>query len=459
MEFPQSDPIKHIVVLMLENRSFDQMLGALQEVYPTLEGVDPQNPRSNRDADGLIYHQASTTTLCIEPDPKHELKNVLRQIGLSETYVPPPKVTWWQQIREWIGAILGIALSWVRPKRRMLVEAALKPYEGAFVLDYSLEYPASTPPQRQEIMNYFPLDFLPAHHALARDFTICDHWFSSVPGPTWANRFFVHSGSSAGRVTMPESREEWLHFRPYTQTTLYDRLDERGIRWRIYFGDIPQSLALARQLHRQNVINYFPMQQFYQDAVADEREFPAYSFIEPSYFVDDADDDHPPHNTMRAQALIANVYNTFRSNPALWKSTLFVVMYDEHGGFYDHVESPECVCPYGLNDEYSFERLGVRVPVMLVSPWVDRGVVSTPFDHTSLLKYVSDKWKLGPLGERVARQQHSIRDSTIRRSAHRHDRPHRSSSDSARGNGTSCCRTERSSASAPGPQRVDRNED
>jgi hypothetical protein len=110
---------------------------------------------------------------------------------------------------------------------------------------------------------------------------------------------------------------------------------------------------------------------------------------------------------MKAQKLLADVYNALRSNEHLWNSTLLVVLYDEHGGFYDHVEPPSAVPPDDHHEEYTFDRLGIRVPAVLVSPWVRQGFDPTPFDHTSLLKYLTEKWKLGDLGMRTA-QANSI---------------------------------------------------
>jgi phospholipase C len=136
-------------------------------------------------------------------------------------------------------------------------------------------------------------------------------------------------------------------------------------------------------------------------------DFPRFSLIEPKYFGTDQNDDHPPHNIMKGEKLIADTYNALRSNPALWESTLLVVVFDEHGGFYDHVPPPAAVppAPPKPKDEWVFDRLGVRVPAILVSPWVNRGVEHTPFDHTSLLKYLIEKWALGApncLGDRTA---------------------------------------------------------
>jgi phospholipase C len=102
------------------------------------------------------------------------------------------------------------------------------------------------------------------------------------------------------------------------------------------------------------------------------------------------------------QQLIANVYNALRRNERLFNSTLFLLLYDEHGGFYDHVVPPAAVPPDEFDFEYDFKRLGVRIPAILISPWVDHAVLSTPFDHTSLLKYLMDKWGLRPLGARTA---------------------------------------------------------
>jgi phospholipase C len=143
------------------------------------------------------------------------------------------------------------------------------------------------------------------------------------------------------------------------------------------------------------------MERFFEDVKGPVDDFPEYCLIEPTYFLTNSNDDHPPHSTMHAQCLTADVYNALRTSK-LWDSLLFVVMYDEHGGFFDHVEPPPTDADK-FTAEYKFDRLGVRVPAMLVSPWVKRGVLHMQFDHTSLLKYLTDKWELGPLSRRVAK--------------------------------------------------------
>src|SRR5262245_56967857 len=356
-----NDCIKHVILLMLENRSFDQMLGCFQEKYPTeLDGVDPTKPkRWNADPSGKQFFQEPTNDVQTERDPHHETAHVLKQIADNNS---------------------------------------------GFVRDFAEAYPGSTPQQRQQVMSYYPLMFLDALHRLARDFTICDHWFSSLPGPTWPNRFFALSGTSSGRVMMPEgiTHPNLEEFFKQDQTTIFDQLNAAGRTWKVYFYDFPCSLILNNQRREPaNLANYFGIDQFFKE-VRDEANFPDFCLIEPKYAGRDQNDDHPPHNTMKAEKLIADVYNAIRSRPDLWQSSLLVVVYDEHGGFYDHVPPPATIPPDEHHEEYTFDRLGVRVPAILVSPWVDQRVENSQFDHTSLLKYLTDKWSLGPLGARTA---------------------------------------------------------
>lgn len=369
-----SDPIKHVVVLMLENHSFDQMLGCFRAIYPQLEGIVLANPRSNVGLDGIEYRQVESYDVVVDPDPMHEFDNIARQLDGGN---------------------------------------------GGFVAEYQRTHEGHATLDPQRIMNYFALDALPALHALAREFTICDHWFSSVPGPTWTNRFFVHSGTSLGLVEMPTSVTDTHLYLHYSQDTIYDRLNERGIKWRVYFGDVPQSLVLSHQRRPKNAMRYRFMRSFYANARESEADFPQYCFIEPNYMKGEQNDDHPAHSTMRAQRLIANVYNAIRKNQRLWESTLLVVVYDEHGGFYDHVSPPRCVSPDDVHTQYDFTRLGLRVPALLISPWIDKQVVSTHFDHTSLLKYLTDKWNLWPLTRRI--EQANSFGSLIRRNGNPRD--------------------------------------
>ena len=400
----RTDPIKHVIVLMLENRSFDQMLGALQKVHATLDGIDENAPpRTNTDTDGNVYEQRPDAERIILDDPPHELDAVLYQIEAepAEPGNDPRgskllrvlKALWEADKRGWLSKLWG-------DKDRRLFRAG--PYEGKFVETYAHRWPLSRIEERQEVINYFALDSLPALHKLARHFTICDHWFSSVPGPTWANRFFFHSGTSLGTTRMPEANHDVFGYDFFDQPTIYNRLSEHGRTWRIYFDDIPQSMALSKLLPRECKENFSIIEDFEQDVSKHASGFPDFVFIEPGYMGDESNDDHPPHDTMLAQKLISRIYNGLRANEELWNSSMFIVLYDEHGGFYDHVQPPATACPDDYQADYRFDQLGVRVPAVLVSPWVKAGVCPAELDHTSVGKYLCDKFGMEPLGERMA---------------------------------------------------------
>jgi len=355
-----TDPIRHVVVLIMENHSFDQMLGSLKAVYPQMEGLDSGNLGSNMDSNGITYTQQPTTERQMLLDPHHEVPHVKTQ---------------------------------------------LENQNGGFVKDFVKFFPKSTPKDRQFIMGYYPLGFLPSLHALAQDFTICDHWFSSLPGPTWPNRFFALTGTASGRVAMPGDGTYVVDLPGWfnqDQPTIFDRLNEKGIPWRVYFHDAPQTWALLHQREPENVARYFYINRFHADARGLADDFPMFCLIEPSFMGFDENDDHPPHDIMKAEKLIADVYNSIRANPELWKSTLFVVFYDEHGGFYDHVVPPPAIPPDDHHEQYTFDQFGLRVPAILISPWVKKGVEKTQFDHTSVLKYLIEKWGLNGLGRRTA---------------------------------------------------------
>jgi phospholipase C len=375
MEVPNGlagDHIDHVVVLVLENHSFDQMLGCMKAVYPQLEGIDPQNLRSNADDKGKPFQQRPTTERQMLLDPHHEVQHVAAQLAHGNS---------------------------------------------GFVSDFTKCYPDKGDEASGFIMGYYPKDFLPALHALAQDFTICDHWFASLPGPTWPNRFFALTGTSKGRVNMPDDGTHKADLPGYfqqDQDTIFDRLTEKGVHWKVYFHDIPQSWVLTQQRTPHNAARYFYIREFFADARGAAEEFPSFCFIEPDFMGINENDDHPPHDIMKAEKLIADVFNALRANDELWRSTLLVVFYDEHGGFYDHVTPPAAVPPDDHCDEYSFNQLGVRVPALLISPWVEKAVVSTQFDHTSLLRYLTDKWQLRPLPSRRMAAANSIRSAISR---------------------------------------------
>lgn len=334
--------VEHVIVLMLENNSFDRMLGGLLPPRP-----DPATPGggvkgaaqhfSNIDhTTGKNYTMSPTSAREMPEDPGHEYSDTIGQIANNSS---------------------------------------------GFVANFVSRHPSSPATERQEIMSYYGDGDLPVLHALAKNFTICDRWFSSMPGPTWPNRLFLYSGTSLGFTDM-NALHQW------DQKTLFDQLSADGISWRLYYGDVSSTAIL---LNKPDPYYMYSMRYFFQHAAGPAADFPAFSLIEPAYFLS-PNDQHPPHDVFRGEALVADVYNALRSNDELWRKSLLVITYDEHGGFFDHIDPPAAIPPDDRRDGsgFNWDRLGVRVPAVLVSPWFDQGVITETFDHTSLVRFVLD---------------------------------------------------------------------
>jgi len=333
-------PIEHVIVLMLENRSYDHLLGYLPNGHG-LTGdefnlVNPADPTSER---VLV----SNTADYISIDPAHDFKSVEKQLYGAA------------------GQVVDSA------PMNGFVAAHIEEAKGDVALG-------------KKIMECFDPARLPALTTLAREFCVCDRWFSAVPGPTWLNRFFVHAATCDGMIIDTVKHN-------YRMKTIYDALGKNGLSWNIYYGDVPQSIVLQHHWRTLNRFNRF--EKFYADV--EKGKLAAYTFIEPRYFNFHewkANDQHPPHDMRLGEYLIAEVYDTLRSS-SYWEKSLLVVTYDEHGGFFDRVSPPELVpSPDGKKSRhprFDFTRLGVRVPTILVSPFVEKGVVdSTIYEHSSL---------------------------------------------------------------------------
>lgn len=352
-----ADPIKHVIVLMLENRSFDHMLGAFQSIYPDLDGIPPDGaPRTDRHSKtGKLYQQLPNEERQLNPSPLHEHADVMLQIsnGMS-----------------------------------------------GFIDDYAT-VPGSKEESYPAVMGYYPMDFLNVLHTLARNFTICDKWFCSLPGPTWPNRFFVHSATCNGHVAMPDGfYHPELPSLHQPQDTIYNRLQDKGISWGIFHNGLSQALLLEKLW--DHPLHFHPIERFYEMCADPDRQdypLPQYCFLEPAFRGPAEDDQHPPADVMNGEILIAKVYNAVRSSE-IWPNCLLVITYDEHGGFYDHVRPEATVPPDDKTEEFAFNIYGPRVPALLISPWAPKGVDHTVFDHTSILRYIGDKWELPPLTER-----------------------------------------------------------
>jgi len=285
------------------------------------------------------------------------------------------------------------------------------PTMGGFVDNYMRQPPANPASDPAAVMHYFTPEEVPVLSQLARAFGVSDRWHASAPCQTWPNRFFVHTGTANGYVNNAPT-----HF-PYTMETVFNRLEEDAKQtWRVYFHDMPQSSTLARLWG--DVLTHF--RYFEEDFIRDAASgnLPAYSFLEPRYFTDPAlgkmpNDQHPPHNVSHGEALTAAVYNAVRGGPA-WKNTLLIITYDEHGGCYDHVVPPPATPPGGQTPNgFDFGYFGVRVPAVIISPYVPKGAIIrppglTPFDHTSIIATLRKLFNFASLTPRDAAAPHLL---------------------------------------------------
>ena len=356
--------IEHIVVLVQENRSFDHMLGYLSlPTRPAVKGHPGGRARSdvcglrermyNPGVDGKNVRIFALTDGVFLTNPGHGANRVAGQIAN--------------------GAMSGFLLDFYD-----VLQSSCRCGR------HRDEYPAA-------IMGYYTPAFLPVYDFFATEFTVCDHWFSAAPGPTWVNRMFLYAGTANGIISNG-FHSIWkypAYSRDMPEYLLVDALDAAGVDWHVYHSTAIPWMAFfpsfrTRKRRRHNV---FGLRQFEDDCERDK--LPPVAFVESNATALTRrphranSDDQPPSDVVRGQEFIGEVYETLRKSGRLEK-TLFVVTYDEHGGFFDHVPPPT-LPEYARRLDPYFTTLGVRVPAMVISPYVERGSVShATFSHPSI---------------------------------------------------------------------------
>jgi phospholipase C len=246
------------------------------------------------------------------------------------------------------------------------------------------------------VMKCFDPTQVPVLTTLAREFAVCDCWFSSLPGPTWPNRFFAHAATSGGLDDSPSALDVLVHevgagFE-FENSTIYDRL---GDDWLVFHGDpFPHVFSIKGMLPERLAGRFQPQSRF--EAIVSDPMFSAkYVFIEPNYgrvYGDYAfgNSQHPLDDMTQGEWLIKRVYEAIRQSPH-WNESALLITYDEHGGFYDHVVPPPATPPGDaafsrLNIHgFDFAQLGVRVPAVIVSPLIEKGTIDhRVYDHSSV---------------------------------------------------------------------------
>ncbi|WP_049649846.1 alkaline phosphatase family protein [Kitasatospora sp. MY 5-36] len=418
--------IRHVFVLVLENRSFDHMLGVSTGTVDAGSGFRPgvgvdavsgapttvNGPSASltNTHDGQVFAVRAGAPFVMPVDPPHEFCDVQLQLASVPITGTPRDDTC-----HYGGSYPALTMQ-------------------GFVDNYANQAvakgDASALADLGAVMACFTPDQVPVISALAREFAVCDNWFCALPGPTWPNRFFLHAATSGGLDRSPDPLElaaSQVDGYQFENGTIYDALDSKGCDWQVYQGDaLPQVSALAgmdlpTMLERFHGLDELAGDLRHQDFAA------SYVFIEPSYGhvlshggnFRCGNSQHPIDDVTRGEALIKYVYESIRQSPH-WESSLLVITYDEHGGFYDHVEPPAAVPPGDVTDPahnshgFRFDRLGVRVPAVIVSPWVPAVRPSGPdgrncnlidhtvYDHGSLLASVERLYHLPSLTLRDA---------------------------------------------------------
>ena len=358
--------IEHIVVLMLENRSFDHMLGylSLEGGRDEVDGLRPGMANDHGDTRYPIHHLAATYLPDERWDPEHTAAATDMQIN--------------------DGAMDGFSEAYAETLAARGVDDA----------------------DAGVVMGYYNASDLPVFDHFAREFCVCDRWHSSVAGATWPNRLYALTGSGARSRDDPKVPI-------YHQHSFVRYLDAADVSWRWYSHDVA-TLRLADGKYRVGHREHFAYVQklklvfktrgrgllylnedaasFLEDAAYGR--LPAVSWIDPNFkdfnlIGSPPNDDHPPSDVTHGQELALLVYNALAAGPQ-WDKTLLLVFYDEHGGFFDHVAPPEHPPD---DDPATFTRYGVRVPAFVISPWVKAGSVShTLFDHATIPKTVLQRF-------------------------------------------------------------------
>jgi phospholipase C len=369
------DEIEHVVVLMLENRSFDHMLGylSLEAGGPDVDGLQPGMANTYDDQNYPVFHLTETAFTKAQ-DPCHAGACVDQQVADEN---------------------------------------------GGFAANYIETRAKASDAEPVVVMGYYGGKQLPIYDFLARHFCVCDRWFCSLRGATFPNRLYAVAGRAAG--SRDNASPPVYHLPSFVR-----QLDAAGATWRWYTHEVFATIwAVDRGYLPKTFDNVRPFSSSFSSedffSAAKSGRLPDVAWIDPN-FVDiggavGSNDDHPPADVRAGQELVLRVFNALARSPA-WERTLLLVTYDEHGGFFDHVPPPEAPDD---DPRPEFHAYGPRVPTIVVSPRVSAGVSHEVFDHTSIIKtclvrFCRQGSNIPDLGARVSATNHlgAVLDKEVR---------------------------------------------
>ena len=417
--------VNHIIVVMMENHSFDNYLGALAYApaspYHTAAMGCAANDHSC--VDGLLCSRdAAGGLVCSDSN--------LKDTGVAVTaFHYPSRCVVPDLDHSWPGSHMEANFS--APN-----SALTNPLNDGFIRVNAITEPASG----NATMGFYTQGDLPFYYDLAQKFAIDDRYFAAVMGPTLPNRFYLIAATSFGHVDTGDPAPSGAS-KPMNGTIL-DLLDKAGIAWTNYFQDGPQESSFRAPTGAATDPHFQPVQTFLTYA-SGGGTLPPVSFVDPGFGGADENDEHPPTDIQRGQAFVSQIVNAVRNGP-YWQDSVIFITWDEHGGFYDHVAPPaapqgsartpdgispgqcadlsappasqqpgggfgcsssvreaQALCPalaQNPNGPYpancaSFDQLGFRVPFLVVSPFAKPHYVShTVGDHTSILAFIEARF-------------------------------------------------------------------
>ena len=409
----RKNALDHIVVIMFENRSFDNVLGRLYgpgevESFEGVIGKNLTNPipewAENGASRKLIEYGIATNMNTPKPDPGEEYPHINTDLfGVLDPknrFIPLSKMV--------------APYNAPNPGQQPTMDGFISDYISAFTAEIGRQ---PTYEEYAQIMTGYSPAQLPVTSSLARGFATFDHWFCEVPSQTFTNRSFFHAATASGYViNFPPADAFPVH---NTAETIFERLEAKGLTWRVYC-DAPSPASMtgiihASRLHGRFATNFLTVADFLEDAK--NGRLPNYAFIEPNMW-HGHNDMHPPisallhglpwdppSSLLGGEALLAKVYDAIRTSSASsgsnYLNTLLLVAFDEAGGTYDHVAPPaapppDAAAPAGQMG-FTFNRSGQRVPAIAISAWIpQRRVVTEEYRHTSLIRTLRERWSLGP---------------------------------------------------------------
>jgi phospholipase C len=474
-------PVKHVFVLALENRSFDHMLGfsgirgrdAKTGVPAAIVGlIQDENPWRDElyKSQGLTgehfnewrgekYPPVKGAPPSMPVDPGHEFEDTFQEL-LGQEYKAADQGKPYSHPNN--GGFLAAYAREIAHFNEKL-EAKRAGVEGK-LMNAVAPVPSVSVEQAPLIMQCYAPEQVPVLVELAKQYAVCDFWFSSMPGPTWPNRMFMLAASSGGLDCSPEGKEIGNLYTvgmAFEHGTILNKLTERGCTWRIYHSGPPialgiEGVAIKDLWSYDEYTSKSPLQEQYLGFAkalhTEEYKQVSFTFIEPNYgdaiggTFQGGTSQHPLDDVAGGEKLIKEVYESIRNSP-LWKDSLLIVTWDEHGGFYDHFPPPEAVSPGDVNimdnppkksstwwdtllfinsmvsgtgafkmtgdlalaatkpkvnkNGFDFKRYGVRVPAVVVSPYIPQGTIDhSVYDHASIPKTLEELFGLPHLTER-----------------------------------------------------------